>query len=1202
MSKPRSVDELSRHLEALETRGADLHVDELIAESTAIAADLQRLGNARTTPEELRQHAQLARLMRDEAGKVFTNAVTDQVFRATDTGRVADQLVHLLDRYGVPRYFSGWERLQLTAFRTVGPMAPSLTVPAVTARIRGEMNSVIVPGESAALGRYLAGRANEGVEVNLNVLGEAILGEDEAEARVQSYLDALARPDVGCVSVKISSVASQLEPLAFDDTLTMLTGRLRRLFLAAAAGERQKLLYLDMESYDDLQLTVAAFTAALDAPDLQQCRGGIVLQAYIPDSHDVQHDLTEWALRRVAAGGSPIRVRLVKGANLKMEQLEATHHGWPQAPYTSKADVDASFKRMVLYGTPAERAAAVNLGIASHNVFDVAFAMVLRAVRGTCEHVGFEMLEGMADGLRRTVQELSGNVLVYGPAVREEEIQSAIAYLIRRLDENTDPENFLRHAFGLEPDTEAWRDQERRFVDSVRSYTEVRTAPRRSQDRRAPAEAPEGLERAFVNEPDTDWSIAHNREHILQLLEGRRSAPPEHVPCQIAGELLDDAGDARGRGADPSRPGVVAYTCALASWDQVDRALDTAVAAGASWAARSPADRADVLARCAHALREARCDLIAVMTLDGGKAVRQSDPEISEAVDFAEYYLRSGLELFAHEDIAVSPRGVVLVTPPWNFPLAIPASGVLAALAAGNSVILKPAPQAVLTGWHLARLLWDAGVPRDVLQFIVAADDPVGSQLVRDERVASIVLTGGTDTARLFQRLRPGLHLLAETGGKNAMLITSMADLDLAIKHAVYSAFGHSGQKCSATSLLICEAAVYDDHAFRERLADAVRSLHVGSAWDPSSKITPLIEPPTGKLLEALTSIDDGEHWLVEPRVDPDNPALWSPGVKMDVAPGSTTHLTEFFGPVLGVMRAESLDEALTLANATDYGLTAGLQSLDDREQERWLAAMNAGNLYVNRPTTGAIVQRQPFGGRKASGFGPGAKAGGPNYVAQLALLAQVSLPGEADEPQGPLAAVLARMLDGAPEDERAALTAAAGSYARAWRTHFSVAHDPARLLGQDNLFRYQPVDALVVRLAAGWDPQHAARALLAATACGVVPELSVDPGAGDADRWAHAAHGWHVTTETASEMAARLTDHAYDRVRVIGAEEPALRDAAAAAGVTWLADEPLLNGALELPRYLLEQSCSIDYHRYGNEGDRRGESRTGPARLPGDP
>ena len=290
--------------------------------------------------------------------------------------------------------------------------------------------------------------------------------------------------------------------------------------------------------------------------------------------------------------------------------------------------------------------------------------------------------------------------------------------------------------------------------------------------------------------------------------------------------------------------------------------------------------------------------------------------------------------------LAAEGRGVVVVVSPWNFPLAIPCGGVAAALAAGNTVILKPASDTVLIAYRLAECFWRAGVPRTALQFAPCAGNSVAQYLVSHDAVDAVILTGGTSTAATMLAHKPTMNLFAETGGKNATIVTGLADRDQAIKNVLHSAFSHSGQKCSATSLLILESEVYRDPQFRQQFCDAVESLTVGSAWDLPTKIGPLIRPPSGVLETALKELEPGEEWAVMPRLHVDgNPHLVSPGVKWGVRPNSVTHCTEFFGPLLAVMEARDLDEAIDLVNATGYGLTSGLESLDDREQQQLAGA-----------------------------------------------------------------------------------------------------------------------------------------------------------------------------------------------------------------------------------------------------------------------
>jgi RHH-type proline utilization regulon transcriptional repressor/proline dehydrogenase/delta 1-pyrroline-5-carboxylate dehydrogenase len=561
--------------------------------------------------------------------------------------------------------------------------------------------------------------------------------------------------------------------------------------------------------------------------------------------------------------------------------------------------------------------------------------------------------------------------------------------------------------------------------------------------------------------------------------------------------------------------------------DVVD-AVARAHAAAAAWRALGGDARAEILRRVAHEMAVHRGDSVATMAHTAGKTVAEGDTEVSEAIDFARYYASTICE--STDGATFEPYRVVAVASPWNFPYAIPAGGVLAALAAGASVILKPAPQTRLIASLIVEQCHRAGVPTDVVQFLPCDDDEAGQRLITHDDVDAVVLTGSWETARLFRAWKPRLALHAETSGKNAIVVTAAADLDGAIRDLVRSAFGHAGQKCSAASLGILEASVYDDARFLERLADAVRSLRVGAATDLDSTVGPLIEPASGALLRAFTTLDAGESWLVAPRQL--GAKLWSPGVKIGVRDGSWFHTAECFGPVLGLMRAQHLDDAIRMQNATPFGLTAGLQSLDPAEIAHWSDRVDAGNLYVNRAITGAIVRRQPFGGWKRSAMGPGAKAGGPNYVASL----------------------------GRWRDDDASRVP---DYAAAWAQHFAQDHDPSGLTAESNVFRYVPFHRpVVVRVGDGATEHDIQRCQLAAKVAGVTLVIARD---GD------------------DEFIARVRNLRAGKVRVLGRVADAIYAACDEHGIV-IDDAPVSSiGRIEMLHWVREQSVTQTMHRYGN-------------------
>ncbi len=1191
-----------------------------VQQAVYLARLLQERAVELQTPAERRQQAELDRMIRNPRDKATLIQMTDQAFRARQPDRVVDQLTHILDVQGIPRFFSMLDRTLLRGFQSFGSYLPGVAVPMVKEKMQHETANVILPAEREMLTAHLNARREEGVRMNVNLLGEAILSEHEARRRLEAYLEALQMPEIEVVSIKISTIFSQISPLARQHTISVIADRMELLYRAAAkfrfrradGSSVPKFVYMDMEEYRDMDLTAKAFMKALDRSGLKDVRAGIVLQAYIPDSYRVQLELNDWARRRVAAGGAPVTLRIVKGANMEMERVEASLRGWPQAPYTTKLETDANFKRMLIEAMKPENLAAVHVGVASHNLFELAFGIVLAAEAGALDRVQFEMLEGMANHQRRALFELTKNLLLYAPACRKKDFLHAIGYLVRRLDENTGPDNFLAHAFKIHVDSEDWRRLEQQFLDSYSAIPQIADAPRRTQDRNAAVVpgADDGRPwQEYRGEPDTDFSLPQNGRWAAAIIDAWKDRCGERatqIPLYVAGREVTEPREMH-ESLDPSRPGVVVARYLEPNSDDVANAVACAKADEDGWRAMSHDERAATLRQVAHELRCARADLMGAALAEAGKTLLESDPEVSEAVDFVEFYTKTAGYYQELNGVNANGKGVVAVIPPWNFPIAIPCGGVASALAAGNTVILKPAPTTVLVAQLLCECFWRAGVSRRTLQML-PGDADVGQPLATHPDVDVVIFTGGTDTAFHLLRHKPSMNLLAETGGKNATIVTALADRDLAVKNVLHSAFSHSGQKCSATSLLILEEEVYEDEEFKRVLCEAVQSIPVGSAWKLHHKMGPLIRPPAGKLEQGLKDLEQGESWAVMPRFDDENPQLVTPAVKWGVQPGNFTHMTELFGPVLGVMKARNLQEAVSLVNATGYGLTSGLESLDDREQAYWLEHVRAGNLYINRPTTGAIVLRQPFGGMGKSAFGPGIKAGGPNYVAQLMDFVPHSRPRGDQQLSDPRLVELREHLEqlanepGDWSDQELMQTLAAIASYQLWMNEeFGKDHDHSRLIGQDNLRRYLPVEHLRIRV----DPRDSLFEIVgriaAARCAGCRITVSVPPDMESPlierlERW---TEGWAAAIEFVEESDTTLTAviaaRQTDRVRYAAPDRvPAIIQQAVADTGLYVAAAPVLPvGRIELLWYLREQSLCIDYHRYGNLGARAEEPRS---------
>jgi RHH-type transcriptional regulator, proline utilization regulon repressor / proline dehydrogenase / delta 1-pyrroline-5-carboxylate dehydrogenase len=1189
----------------------------LVEQAVSTAAKWQNRANKLLTADEKGIQEQMLRLLTHPMDKVVLTKMIDQSFRSHDNRRVADQVNAILSIYGVPDFFSRVEKLLVQMFLGLGRHIPSLSVPKMIEMMRADSSRAIIAGEPEALHAHLRLRRAEHVRMNINHLGEAVLGEKEAARRLKTYLTDMKDPDIEVISVKISTIYSQISSLAMAHTVGVLVDRLTTLyheaksnFFTRADGTRvPKLVNLDMEEHRDLEITYTAFIRTLEQPEFKGYKAGIVLQAYLPDSYVIQKKLTRWARKRVAAGGSLIMLRIVKGANMETEKLEAALFNRPLAPYDNKLEVDANFKRMVHYGMRPENASTVNLGIASHNIFELAYAYHLAKANKVEPHYHFEMLEGMADHVRRALSEASKEMLLYAPVAGRDEFINAIAYLVRRLDENTAKENFLRYAPHLKVDSDEWRFLQKQFETACDFRDKAGVKPHRVQDRNTeqfPEQTGTYFEGEFNNEPDTDWALAANRKWAQAIrkrwLKKAKDAPIQ-IPIVVAGKKIM-ANRKIHQCLDPSQQPkeipVAHYRLATAK--DIDTAVLVAQKDPDGWHKLSATRRHRMFAKVVAELRKARGDLIGAAAADTGKLFSEADVEVSEAIDFAEYYPFSARAFTDVETLRACGKGVGAVVSPWNFPVAIPCGGIVAALAAGNTVIFKPASEAVLAAWELCKCFWRTGISKNVLQFVPCTGKSVGSHLVTHADVDFVILTGGTETGLAMLAQKPAMLLSAETGGKNATIVTAMADRDQAIKNVVYSAFGNSGQKCSATSLLILEREVYEDQNFKKQIVDAAKSFKVGTCWDFSNKMGALIKPPAGDLKRALTTLEPKESWALKPEMIDDNPHMWTPGIKYDVQPQSFTHMTEFFGPLLGVMQADDLDHAIELTNQTGYGLTSGLESLDEREQKRWKATVKAGNLYLNRGTTGAVTLRQPFGGMGKSALGPAIKAGGPNYVTQFMDFKETGPPkiGVIQKEHGLLRMALAwrrKIMWGGLEDQAEDLKKtirAIKSYLYHWEQEFGCEKDYFHLCGQDNIHRYTSLGVIGIRLHLK-DSLFETLARIAAaritgnTAVISIPEELSNPVTDFLETIAgrDILGPSPLRRQSDEELIASFT--VLNRVRYAAPErvpENVLR-AAANQGYYVARSPVLMEGRLELIHYVQNQSVCDNFHRYGNLGER---------------
>jgi len=841
----------------------------------------------------------------------------------------------------------------------------------------------------------------------LDILGEAVASEVEADRYLQEYLaliDGIA-PTVNSwpevpqidrdaggnlprvnVSVKLSALDSQFDPIDPVGTTERVGRRLRTLL--RAARKARSFVNVDMESYKLKDLTLAIFKQILREDEFRGTpHVGIVIQAYLKDSAEDLRSLAEWARQR----GTPVWVRLVKGAYWDYETVLARSLGWPVPVFEQKWETDANYEQLTRFLLAHHTYLRPALG--SHNIRSLAHGLAVARHLGLPETgIELQMLYGMGDPEKQVLVDLGYRMRIYMPYG---ELIPGMAYLVRRLLENTSNDSFLRASFAehVSPET--------LLMNPLESGAR---APQISTTQRA---AVPTAEEEFHNEPLADFSKEANRQAMRDALAQVRSSFGQFHPLWIGGKPIETNDTVTSM--DPAQKDRIVGITAAAGRNEAQLAVAAAREAFPAWSRRPAEERADFLRRAATALRARRFELAAWEVYECGKEWREADADVCEAIDFCEYYALQAVRLQSERGLDVPgeenrflhlPRGVAVVIAPWNFPLAILTGMSVAALVTGNTVVMKPAEQSSVIAAKLFDIFQELGLPAGVLNYLPGPGETAGAALVEHPDTAVIAFTGSRSVGLAINRRAaetsgmPGSprvkRVIAEMGGKNAIIVDDDADLDEAVLGVVKSAFGYQGQKCSACSRAIVLSAVYDQ--FLSRLVEATRSLQVGPAEDPATSVGPVIDAEAYERIQKYIAIgrsEGHEALAVDVGALAQQGFYIGPHIFTEVDPDARLAQEEIFGPVLAVLRADTLEQAIEIANGTEYALTGGIFSRSPAHLDQASREMMVGNLYLNRPITGALVARQPFGGFKMSGIG--SQAGGAEYLLQFVVPRTVS-------------------------------------------------------------------------------------------------------------------------------------------------------------------------------------------------------------------
>ncbi|MGC8658971.1 MAG: L-glutamate gamma-semialdehyde dehydrogenase [Desulfomonilaceae bacterium] len=871
-------------------------------------------------------------------------------------------------------------------------LLPHVTAKAVKMGAESMANQFIGGSDEHEALKVLQKLREEGMAFTVDILGEAVLADSEALEHAERYrrlIDFLApqinqwseipildndnrgRLPVLDVSVKISSFYSQIDPKDWNGSITKIKETL--IPLIKLALEHNVSITLDMESYYFKDLTISVFQSLLDEiPGLRYL--GLVLQAYLPETASDVFRLLKWAKR----AKNRIGIRLVKGAYWDYETVINQQRGWPVPVFLNKEETDRNFEDLTV--TLLQNTANIRPAIATHNIRSIAYAMAVAESLGLENNAfEFQMIYGMAEPIRRAIRKMDYRLRVYTPVG---ELIPGMAYLIRRLLENTSNESFLRKSFS----------------ESVPLDELLRTPAPIIQRESAKTFHPE-----FVNEPVSDFSKPANRKFVLDSLRRIRRNFGNTYPLIINGEeVWTEQKIVSFNPADPDE--IVGKVCA-GSIDHAGRAVEAARSAWPEWNRLTVNERAEFLIRAAERIRKNKFDLMALEVYEVGKTWTEADGDVSEAIDYLEYYAAEMIRIGQSRILGNYPgefnqyfyesRGVGAVIGPWNFPLAIPTGMVSAALVTGNCVILKPSSLSPVLGWKLIEVFRSIRVPDGVLSFIPGSGQEVGEHLVSHPGIDFVAFTGskevGLNIIKLAGETTAGQtnvkRVIAEMGGKNAIIVDETADLDEAVKGVLESAFSFQGQKCSACSRAIVVGSAYDDFCYR--LIEATKSIRVGPPDDPGTFMGPVIDRLAMDRINNYIEMGSRDGNVRLKRDVKGKGYYIGPVIFTDIEPDSRIAQEEIFGPVLVVIKAQDLSEAIHIANSTPYALTGGIFTRSPASIRAVKVNFKAGNLYINRKITGALVGRQPFGGFGMSGVG--SKAGGPDYLLQFVNIRSIS-------------------------------------------------------------------------------------------------------------------------------------------------------------------------------------------------------------------
>lgn len=933
----------------------------------------------------------------DEKTRIRTLRFIDVLPCLEDNSSLSQHLKSYFGDLELPEDFPLRELTQWGLQHSDHPLLSSISAPISRAAVNA-LSHRFMGGETAHEAvETIRLLQSSGFNTSLDILGEATISEAEASQYQQAYLKLI--PEVAAfymtdtdhklslsdnpapvlnLSLKLSSLYSQInvcDPAGSQQAI------LKRLYpIIECAREFNAFIMIDMEQYDYKPIVMGCFLQLLKDPSLRHWpHFGLAIQAYLRDTCDDLRIITDCVIKR----GTPVTIRLVRGAYWDYETIIAKQKNWPLPVWQYKQNTDANYERCLAW--LLQHHDSVRPAIATHNTRSVAAAMVMAEQQNlnNCDYE-FQMLYGMAEPLKYSLLKNNQSVRVYVPWGKT---LPGMAYLVRRLLENSSGQSLLQQT-----------------VDSAGNHTvDYRKLLQKPEfvDDAANNKAIETESGGFQNTATLRFTDDVERSEFQHAIESEIQKYGEHYPLLIDGKHISTV--KKITSFNPACPRNIIGKTSSADLHLASQAVDAATKAFNEWQQTTVSERSTLLRSIATRLNARRFEFAALEVLEAGKNWHEADADVCEAIDFLRYYADQ-IERIPEthvcvpgEDNSISwqGRGPGLVIAPWNFPLAILTGMLSAMLVTGNTVIVKPSSETPVIAARFIELIHRCNLPKGVVNLCSGSGETIGHYLVMHANIHTIAFTGseavGTNLIRQATEIQPNQHhikrVIAEMGGKNAIIIDNDADLDVAVTATIESAFGYQGQKCSACSRVIVLESIYKK--FCSRLVEATQSLQMGPPINPRFSIGPVIsQTAQHRIFKTISATRKQATVLLDENIynsganHTETGFYISPVIFSDVHPNMPVAQNEIFGPVLSVIKAKSFNEAINIANHSRYGLTGGIFSRNPVNLGYARTAFKAGNLYLNRTITGALISRQPFGGLGMSGNG--FKAGGEQYLYQF--------------------------------------------------------------------------------------------------------------------------------------------------------------------------------------------------------------------------